>query len=109
MKRFCTIAAIPWAMASAAAGQTVVEGIGEVPQARVTGWIQADADQDGYLSLPEFRVFVRLMADAGEPTARLIRTFGAYGIAFAEVDVNRDGLASPVEVHAADADYQANN
>jgi hypothetical protein len=61
------------------------------------------------LTVSEFRVFVRLMAAAGQSTALTIRTFGAYGMAFRRVDANRDGLASPAELRQADDGFRADN
>ncbi len=75
----------------------------------VDAFVQADQNRDGLLTRGEFKVFVRAMAAAGQPTARNIRLFGAYGYAFGIVDQNGDGFASPEEMRAADDDYQAGN
>lgn len=72
----------------------------------ITAFASADSNGDGMLSYSEFRVFVRAMAGAGQPTAKTIRTFGAYAYAFGVVDRNRDKLASPEELRAADTDFQ---
>ncbi len=74
----------------------------------IDAYVIADRNQDGYLSLTEFRTFVQAMAKAGQPTAKTIRTFGAYRFAFGIVDVNKDHRASPEELRAADDDYRAN-
>lgn len=88
------------------AAQTVVEGVGAVSESEVDAFVLADADGDGVLVLSEFRVFVRHMAEAGQPTARLIRRFAAYRIAFARVDADRDGRATPSELRSADDTFQ---
>lgn len=72
----------------------------------VSAFAAADRNRDGMLSYSEFRIFVRAMAGAGQPTAKTIRNFGAYAYAFGVVDRNRDKLASPEELRAADRDFQ---
>lgn len=72
----------------------------------VDAFVAADKNRDGVLTLREFRIFVQAMARSGQPTAKTIRTFGAYGFAFNIVDVNKDGLASPEELRSADDDYR---
>ncbi|WP_432675357.1 hypothetical protein [Nioella aestuarii] len=88
--------------------QTEVEGVGPVTEGEVDAFVVADTNRDGLLSFPEFREFVRQMARTGQPTARLIRNFAAYRIAFRRVDVNEDGFASPSELRSADDDFQEN-
>lgn len=88
--------------------QTEVDGVGPVTEGEVDAFVVADVDRDGLLSFPEFREFVRQMARAGQPTARLIRNFAAYRIAFRRVDVNEDGFASPAELRSADDDFREN-
>lgn len=73
----------------------------------VSAFITADTDKDGNLTRTEFKVFVREMARVGQPTARQIRTFGAYGFAFRITDGNRDGVLSPEEMRNADTDHRA--
>jgi len=92
----------------AAIAQTEVEGVGPVTEGEVDAFVVADADRDGMLSFAEFREFVRHMARSGQPTARLIRNFGAYRIAFRRVDLNEDGMASPAELRSADDDFREN-
>lgn len=75
--------------------------------AEVDAFARADTNRNGVLTLPEFRVFVRHMAAAGQPTARQIRTFAAYRMAFGIVDTNNDGVASPEELRRADTDHRA--
>ncbi|SMX50787.1 hypothetical protein [Maliponia aquimaris] len=94
-------------LAGAASGQTVVPGAGTVSTQEVDAFVRADANRDGHLDYPEFRVFVRRMAAAGQSTAITIRAFGAYRIAFRRVDANRDGLASPGELRRADDGFRA--
>ena len=79
----------------------IVIGVHSVRDGEVDAFVVADVDRDGLLSFPEFREFVRQMARAGQPTARLIRNFAAYRIAFRRVDVNEDGFASPAELRSA--------
>ena len=73
----------------------------------IDAFLQSDANQDGVLTKREFKTFVRAMARTGQPTARQIRFFGAYGIAFAIADLNDDGIVTPEELRAADDDHQA--
>ena len=75
--------------------------------AEVDAFVQADADKDGVLTRAEFRVFVRAMAKAGQPTARQIRIFGAYGIAFGITDADRNGVVTPAEMRAADTTHRS--
>ena len=92
----------------AALAQTEVEGVGPVTEGEVDAFVVADENRDGLLSFPEFREFVRQMARTGQPTARLIRNFGAYRVAFRRVDLNEDGFASPAELRSADDDFREN-
>lgn len=62
---------------------------------------QADANGDGGLSRDEFRDFMQGMAGLGHRSARLVSTFGVYGIAFRRIDTDGDGWASPAELAAA--------
>lgn len=87
--------------------QTVVPGAGAVTAGEVDAFVVADANRDGLLSFPEFKVFVRQMAARGQSTAITIRTFGAYGIAFRRVDADRNGLATPGELRRADNGFRA--
>ncbi len=87
--------------------QTTVPGAGVVNPGEVDAFVMADANRDGALSYPEFRVFVRRMAAAGQPTAITIRSFGAYRIAFRRVDKDRNGLATPGELRRADDGFRA--
>ncbi|WP_164744577.1 hypothetical protein [Nioella ostreopsis] len=92
----------------AANAQTEVDGVGPVTEGEVDAFVVADVDRDGMLSFPEFREFVRQMARTGQPTARLIRNFAAYRIAFRRVDQDEDGFASPAELRNADDDFREN-
>lgn len=92
----------------AATAQTDVDGVGPVTEGEVDAFVVADENRDGMLSFPEFREFVRQMARSGQPTARLIRNFAAYRIAFRRVDLNEDGFASPAELRSADDDFREN-
>jgi Ca2+-binding EF-hand superfamily protein len=92
----------------AAHAQTEVDGVGPVTEGEVDAFVVADVDRDGMLSFPEFREFVRQMARTGQPTARLIRNFAAYRIAFRRVDQDEDGFASPAELRNADDDFREN-
>ncbi|MEJ6390278.1 EF-hand domain-containing protein [Gymnodinialimonas ulvae] len=69
----------------------------------VQAFLAADLNGDERLTEAEFRTFIRTLADAGAPMSRRIRTFGAYGIAFSRTDANGDGLLSPAELRAAEA------
>ena len=75
-------------------------------RAEVDALTSADRDGDRHLDAEEFRVFVQAMAQAGQPTAKRIRFFGAYGMAFGIVDADKDGRLTPAELRAADDDYR---
>lgn len=68
----------------------------------VAFFLASDVDGDELLTLPEFRTFIRLMADAGAPMSDRIRRFGVYRVAFGRVDTNGDGVATPDELRAAE-------
>ncbi len=72
----------------------------------VDAFLTADVNQDALLHLSEFRTFIRLMAEAGQPTARQIRMFAAYRFAFGITDKNNDQRVSPDELRAADDAHQ---
>lgn len=74
----------------------------------VRAFRQADADGDEVLSKPEFKTFVQLMADVGQATAKRIRFWGAYGIAFSIADQNGDGTLTPSEMLSADKKHGKN-
>ncbi|MCL6282244.1 hypothetical protein M3P21_01770 [Ruegeria sp. 2012CJ41-6] len=74
--------------------------------AEIDAFLAADANKDALLQLSEFKTFVRLMADAGQPTARQVRMFAAYRFAFRITDKNRDRVVSPDELRAADDAHQ---
>lgn len=77
-------------------------------EAEVRAFVDADGNTDGVLTPTEFRVFVQAMARSGQPTARQIRFFGAYGYAFGVVDTNRDGVATPEELRRGDDTHRGN-
>lgn len=85
----------------------VVEGVGPVSDAVVVSFVEADRNEDGVLTFSEFQTFVRRLAGFGDSTARFIRTFGVYRPAFRRVDANRDGVATPVELHRADQGFRS--
>ena len=64
----------------------------------ISAFLTADDDQNQTLNLDEFKVFVRLMARQGQPTARTIRFWGAYRYAFNLADINKDGALDPAEL-----------
>lgn len=72
----------------------------------IDAFAEADANEDLVLTLNEFRVFVRAMAEAGQPTAKQIRFFGAYGFAFGIADANKDGVLTPMELRQGDEAYR---
>lgn len=74
--------------------------------AAVQAFLAADQNGDELLTPSEFRVFIQRMADAGAPVSQRIRTFGAYGRAFRQVDADGNGYATPAELRAADGDYR---
>lgn len=78
-------------------------------KSEVDAFVKADRNEDRVLSRAEFKVFVRGMAAAGQPTAKKIRFFGAYGYAFSIVDKNKDAIVTPQELRAADDDFRAKN
>lgn len=74
----------------------------ETTKAEVDAFTQADTDQSGTISRAEFRSFVHALAKAGQPNARRIVTFGAFGLAFRLTDANKDGQLTPQELRDAD-------
>jgi len=79
----------------------------EATQAEVAAFAAADANRDVLLDRAAFKVFVRHMAEAGQPTARQIRFFAAYGFAFSIADRNGDGRVTPEEMRSADNSHRA--
>lgn len=65
-------------------------------------FLAADVNGDERLTLDEFRTFIRLMADAGAPMSVRIERLAAFRVAFAQVDANGDGSATPEELRAAE-------
>lgn len=94
------------ALACAAAPCALQAQVFSATEPEINAFVIADANQDGYLALSEFKIFVRAMAKSGQPTAQTIRIFGAYKFAFAIVDANKDSLASPQELRSADTDFR---
>lgn len=72
----------------------------------IAAFLKADVNKDKVLSKEEFKTFVRAMAAFGQSTAKTIRFWGAYGIAFSIVDKNEDGIVTPYEMRAADDDFR---
>ncbi|MEO0635330.1 MAG: hypothetical protein AAFY73_01655 [Pseudomonadota bacterium] len=58
----------------------------------------ADANKNNIIERGEFNTFINLLADAGLPLAKRVRTFGVYGIAFRRTDANGDGQLTPNEL-----------
>lgn len=79
----------------------------EVTQDEVNAFVAADKDQSMSLDRGEFPIFVRHMARAGQPTARTIVMFRAFGYAFKRADQNGDGQATPEELRSSDDQYRA--
>ena len=67
-------------------------------ETEISAFLAADDDQTQTLTLDEFKVFIRLMARHGQPTARTIRFWGAYRYAFNLADINNDGALDPDEL-----------
>lgn len=74
----------------------------EATRIEVDAFVEADADQSGTISRAEFRTFVYALAKAGQPNARRVVTFGAFGLAFRLADKNKDGQLTPQELRDAD-------
>ncbi|SNZ19493.1 hypothetical protein [Cohaesibacter gelatinilyticus] len=73
----------------------------------INAFIKADTNADQKLNKSEFRTFVNLMATAGQPAAKRIRFFRAYGFAFSIVDKDKNGILSPIELRTADNDFRS--
>lgn len=81
----------------------------EVTQDEVNAFIAADENQNMSLDRSEFPTFVRHMAKVGQPTARKIVMFKAFGYAFGIADRNGDRKVTPEELRAGDDKYRAEN
>ena len=81
----------------------------EVTQDEVTAFIAADKNKNMSLDRSEFPIFVRHMAKVGQPTARKIVTFRAFGYAFRRADQNGDNKVTPEELRSFDDQYRAEN
>ncbi|MGH1579101.1 hypothetical protein [Planktotalea sp.] len=79
----------------------------EVTQDEVNAFLAADKDQNMSLDREEFPIFVRHMARVGQPTARTIVTFKAFGYAFKRADINGDRKVTPQELRTSDDQYRA--
>ncbi len=76
-------------------------------QTETNAFMAADRDGNGVLTYSEFKIFVRAMAAAGQPTAKQIRFFGAYRMAFGIADMDGNGAVTPWEMRNADNDFRA--
>lgn len=65
-------------------------------------FLASDVDGNEYLTLDEFRTFIRYMASAGAPMSQRVERLAAYRVAFSRVDTDGDGFASPEELRAAE-------
>ncbi|MBD1545491.1 EF-hand domain-containing protein [Roseibium aggregatum] len=68
----------------------------------ISAFMKADTNKDRVLTREEFRTFIQAMASSGSKTAKKIRFLRAYSYAFSIADANRDGVATPHEMRAAD-------
>lgn len=59
---------------------------------------KADKNADNILENREFAAFIDMRADAGNATAKKVRTFRAYGIALSRVDADGDGRVAAQEL-----------
>lgn len=71
-------------------------------------FMQADADADGRLTLPEFEQLIALNAEDDLGRARLLRRFGREEMAFRRIDGNADGAVTPEEMRETAEQAQAN-
>ena len=62
---------------------------------------QADANQDGKLSKPEFRQLIDENAKDDLGRASIVKRLGAYDTAFGRLDANKDGFVTKSEIAAA--------
>lgn len=69
----------------------------------VRDFIASDTSKDGLLQKAEFQAFVKRRAAAGNASAKLVVTFGAWGRALRTVDYNKDGQVSGDELRRYDA------
>lgn len=75
----------------------------------IDAFLSADDDGDRELTRAEFEKFVQAMAAQGQPTAKQIRFFGAYGLAFKIADGDKNGRLTPAELRNADDNHRAAN
>ena len=90
-----------FALGLSAAGPAT-EASAQFEEQSVQFFLASDTDGDELLTLPEFRTFIGMMADAGAAMSQRIERFAAYRVAFRRVDANGDGFASPDELRAAE-------
>ena len=115
MTRLATPAALAAALMLAASGAAfaqaasreaaIIAQTGATPD-EVAAFKAADRDRDAALDRREFERFIAHRAGQGASTAQTIHLFGAYDVAFSRVDSDRDGLAEPMELKAADDAYE---
>lgn len=67
----------------------------------------ADADQSGTLTRKEFKQFIKLLAESGHRNAKRVKKFRLFGIAWAHVDADGNGIATPEELLNTKTAYDA--
>jgi Ca2+-binding EF-hand superfamily protein len=91
MKR---VSRVLWAMSAAlsvSAGVALAQLAPEQLQVAEANFKKADAAGTGKLTADEFKAFIDFNADAKIGKAAKIKSYGAYGKAFAAVDTDKDG------------------
>ena len=75
-------------------------------QQQVDAFLRADKNKDEVLSRAEFKSFMKDLARLGQPTAKRVKFWGVYGMAFNRVDANKNGLLEPRELERADGKFK---
>lgn len=65
-----------------------------------SNFLQADANEDGALTLGEFTTLINLNAEHNIGRSRMVKRLGRYETAFGRLDTNADGIVSADELAA---------
>lgn len=81
-----------------AASEPIPAGLADETQA--AAFLAADENSDKQLDETEFRLMIDALADAGRKNAVTVRRMNAYGMAFAKIDADANGVLTIPELGA---------